>query len=309
MHDGSMQTLWDVMDHYNKGGEANPYLDGGIEPLALSEDEIDAVVAFMFALTDERFAERERAATFDDAAQRRRASSGRSATTRWPRARCLPFESARHRQAAGRTREDDDDRRKSSRASRRVTTRSATRFFRGLARLDRRDFLKVSAAAVAAARGQAASASRSDVVHARSASPTRAHGGGAGLPHRLHLRLAPLRTHAQRPLRPQPAARGRRRERAWTRSPTSCSTAATWRSSARPSELELGAQILKNVKAPVRMMVGEHDWYLDMGEKWRELFGEPTYSFDHKGVHFVVLQQRRREGLLDRARHDAGWSA
>src|SRR5688572_20939572 len=36
-----------------------------------------------------------------------------------------------------------------------------------------------------------------------------------------------------------------------------------------PGELELGAQILKNVKAPVRMMVGEHDWYLDMGDKWR----------------------------------------
>lgn len=57
MHDGSMRTLWDVMDHYNKGGEANPYLDGGIEPLALSEDEIDAVVALMFAMTDQRFAE------------------------------------------------------------------------------------------------------------------------------------------------------------------------------------------------------------------------------------------------------------
>ena len=36
MHDGSLPTLWDVMDHYNKGGEANPYLDGGIEPLALT---------------------------------------------------------------------------------------------------------------------------------------------------------------------------------------------------------------------------------------------------------------------------------
>ncbi len=57
----------------------------------------------------------------------------------------------------------------------------------------------------------------------------------------------------------------------------------------RPTELTLGAQILKNVKAPTRMMVGEHDWYFDMGEKWRELFGEPTYSFDHKGIHFVVL--------------------
>jgi len=56
MHDGSLQTLWDVMDHYNKGGEANRYLDGGIEALALSDAEIEQLVAFMFTLTDERFA-------------------------------------------------------------------------------------------------------------------------------------------------------------------------------------------------------------------------------------------------------------
>ncbi|MBI1354774.1 MAG: serine/threonine protein phosphatase [Acidobacteria bacterium] len=55
------------------------------------------------------------------------------------------------------------------------------------------------------------------------------------------------------------------------------------------AELEIGAQLLKEVKAPIKMMVGEHDWYLDMGAKWKELFGEPNYSFDHKGVHFVVL--------------------
>lgn len=60
MHDGSMRTLWDVMDHYNKGGEANPYLDGGIEPLALTEEEINAVVAFLFTLTDRRFAAQNR---------------------------------------------------------------------------------------------------------------------------------------------------------------------------------------------------------------------------------------------------------
>ncbi len=54
-------------------------------------------------------------------------------------------------------------------------------------------------------------------------------------------------------------------------------------------ELELGAQILKNLKAPLRVMVGEHDWFLDMGDKWRELFGKETYSFDHKGCHCVVL--------------------
>jgi len=54
-------------------------------------------------------------------------------------------------------------------------------------------------------------------------------------------------------------------------------------------ELKLGAQILKSIKAPVRMMVGEHDWFLDMGDLWKDLFGAPNYSFDHKGVHFVVL--------------------
>ena len=58
----------------------------------------------------------------------------------------------------------------------------------------------------------------------------------------------------------------------------------------QPKELDLGAQILKNVKAPLKMMVGEHDWYLDMGQKWRELFGKATYSWDHKRVHFVTLQ-------------------
>jgi len=62
------------MDHYNKGGEANPYLDGGIEPLALSETEIDEVVAFLFTLTDRRFAE---ANTRALEAQRTRAKSSR----------------------------------------------------------------------------------------------------------------------------------------------------------------------------------------------------------------------------------------
>jgi len=57
----------------------------------------------------------------------------------------------------------------------------------------------------------------------------------------------------------------------------------------RPDELALGQQILKDLKPPVRMMVGEHDWYLDLGEKWKEMFGPDHYSFDHKDIHFVVL--------------------
>ena len=57
----------------------------------------------------------------------------------------------------------------------------------------------------------------------------------------------------------------------------------------RPDELAFGQQILKELKAPVKMMVGEHDWYFDMGDEWRKRFGKDTYSFDHKGVHMVVL--------------------
>lgn len=61
MHDGSFATLWDVVDHYNKGGEANAFLDGGIEPLALTDAEENQLVAFLFALTDNRFADQNRA--------------------------------------------------------------------------------------------------------------------------------------------------------------------------------------------------------------------------------------------------------
>jgi 3',5'-cyclic AMP phosphodiesterase CpdA len=57
----------------------------------------------------------------------------------------------------------------------------------------------------------------------------------------------------------------------------------------QPGELREGAEFLKALKPKVHMMVGEHDWYLDMGENWRKHFGKDVYSFDHKGVHFVVL--------------------
>ncbi len=62
MHDGSFATLWDVMDHYNKGGEANPFLDGGMQRLGLTEPEIDDLVALMFALTSDELRAQERTA-------------------------------------------------------------------------------------------------------------------------------------------------------------------------------------------------------------------------------------------------------
>lgn len=39
----------------------------------------------------------------------------------------------------------------------------------------------------------------------------------------------------------------------------------------------------------VRFMPGEHDASLDNGTAYKELFGDTHYSFDHKGVHFIAL--------------------
>jgi 3',5'-cyclic AMP phosphodiesterase CpdA len=39
----------------------------------------------------------------------------------------------------------------------------------------------------------------------------------------------------------------------------------------------------------VRLMAGEHDASLDRGQAYQEMFGPLHYSFDHKGVHFVAL--------------------
>ena len=57
-HDGSQETLWDVIDHYNKGaGLQDPYLDQDIQPLGLTENDIDDLVAFMASLTSPNYKE------------------------------------------------------------------------------------------------------------------------------------------------------------------------------------------------------------------------------------------------------------
>jgi cytochrome c peroxidase len=57
-HDGSQATLWDIMDHYNKGdGLRDAWLDEDIQPLALTESEIDDVVAFLASLTSAPYRE------------------------------------------------------------------------------------------------------------------------------------------------------------------------------------------------------------------------------------------------------------
>ncbi len=39
----------------------------------------------------------------------------------------------------------------------------------------------------------------------------------------------------------------------------------------------------------VRFMPGEHDASLDRGDAYQEFFGDLHYTFDHKGVHFITL--------------------
>ncbi len=57
-HDGSQETLWDTVDHYNKGdGVQNPWLDEDIQPLALTEGDIDDLVAFLASLTSAPYRE------------------------------------------------------------------------------------------------------------------------------------------------------------------------------------------------------------------------------------------------------------
>lgn len=59
--------------------------------------------------------------------------------------------------------------------------------------------------------------------------------------------------------------------------------------SGKKEELLKGKKILDKLKMPYRIITGEHDYYLDMGEEWRRLFGDERWSFDHNGVHFIGM--------------------
>lgn len=49
-------------------------------------------------------------------------------------------------------------------------------------------------------------------------------------------------------------------------------------------------QIVSELKVKtLRLMPGEHDASLDEGKAYQEFFGATHYSFDHKGIHFVAL--------------------
>jgi cytochrome c peroxidase len=55
MHDGSLTSLEQVIDHYARGGHRNPHLDSRIHPLRLSPAERVDLIAFLRSLTDREF--------------------------------------------------------------------------------------------------------------------------------------------------------------------------------------------------------------------------------------------------------------
>ena len=55
MHDGSIATLREVVEFYNRGGVKNPWLDPKMKPLGLTDREVDALVELMKALEGEGY--------------------------------------------------------------------------------------------------------------------------------------------------------------------------------------------------------------------------------------------------------------
>ena len=158
---------------------------------------------------------------------------------------------------------------------------------RGLMNLDRRSFLRISAAATAAVMTQG-------LVHPHSFQPVTVEAPGVGGNGIEPFRFAYISdSHLYERLINDRFLRSLLRAvddvNAMDPQPDFVLFGGDLAQLGKPGELKIGAQILKELKAPVKMVVGEHDWYLDMGAKWRELFGKDIYSFDHKGVHFVVL--------------------
>lgn len=52
MHDGSLKTLAEVVEYYDKGGRKNPFLDPAIFPLHLTDQEKVDLVAFLDSLSN-----------------------------------------------------------------------------------------------------------------------------------------------------------------------------------------------------------------------------------------------------------------
>jgi hypothetical protein len=61
---------------------------------------------------------------------------------------------------------------------------------------------------------------------------------------------------------------------------------------------EFKAQVSRLRVKQVHCIPGEHDAAMDHGEAYRECFGTSRYAFDHKGVHFLALDNVSQEGSI-----------
>jgi Icc protein len=80
----------------------------------------------------------------------------------------------------------------------------------------------------------------------------------------------------------------------------------------KASEFDTASQIIKGSKSEVFYVPGEHD-FIDDGEQYKQRFGKGTlgngwYSFNHKGVHFVGLNNCRQvDGMGNLGADQLAW--
>jgi 3',5'-cyclic AMP phosphodiesterase CpdA len=80
----------------------------------------------------------------------------------------------------------------------------------------------------------------------------------------------------------------------------------------KAAEFDTASQLIKGFKSEVFYVPGEHD-FIDDGEEYKQRFGKGTlgngwYSFNHKGVHFVGLNNCRQvDGMGNLGAEQLAW--
>ena len=319
-----MATLWDVIDHYNKGGVPNPFLDGGMQRLGAHRagDRRPRRVPRHAHQRPASRRSRKKEMAKPGVAQGR---SGRSATTRRPWARrgtsatsrpdLKPPRIPRTWACTERCRAGSVRRHRTRPMRQRVITKSIETKY-----IEERDALFARLRRLSTARlpqGRAASrrASRpprgcSRPTRSSSSTSRRRRRDEAGV---LASRTSRTRTSTSATLNDRFVRailkRGRRRERArpaaGLRPLRRRPRAARPEGGARPRRADPeGPEGAGPDDGRRARLVPRHGRALAGALRARR-----TYSFDHKGVHFVTLMSVSREGLLDGAQHDARCSA
>ena len=64
--------------------------------------------------------------------------------------------------------------------------------------------------------------------------------------------------------------------------------------------------IVADLAVKVYFLPGEHDASLDKGEAYQEFFGATHQTFEHKGVHFIALDNVSDPGARWATRRSTG---